>query len=135
MRINCGSEFGLGPSLGTTLPYGKTHWVTWQTGIFPNQQGGQEFMRFSIQHNRAIAGNDITVGIEADGNEVIAHVTTNLDGFDIGDDDIDPPSVSYEQQFLQAGDASPHMQHELIVTVTDTQGNTKTADRRWEDAN
>lgn len=67
-------------------------------------------MKFSIQHNRAIAGNDITVGVEADGNEVTSHATTNLDGFDIGDDEIDPPSVSYERQLLQAGDASPHLQ-------------------------
>ena len=92
-------------------------------------------MKFSIQHNRAIAGNDITVGVEAEGNEAISHITTNLDGFDIADDEVNPPSVSYGRQFLQAGDASPHLQHELIVTVTDTQGNTKTADRRWQDAN
>jgi len=92
-------------------------------------------MKFSIQHNRAIAGNDITIGVDGEGNEVIAHVTTNLDGFAIGDDEIDPASVSYERQFLQAGDASPHLEHELIVTATDTQGNTKTADRRWQDAN
>jgi hypothetical protein len=90
-------------------------------------------MKFSIQHNRAIVGNDITVGLEAEGSEVISHVTTTLDGFDIGDDEIDPASVSYERQFLQVGNASPHLQHELIVTVTDTRGNTKTADRRWED--
>ena len=91
-------------------------------------------MKFSIQRTRAIAGNDITIGVEAEGNEVIARVTTSLDGFDIGDDEIDPASVSYERQFLQVGDASPLMQHELLVTVTDTQGNTKTADRRWQDA-
>jgi hypothetical protein len=91
-------------------------------------------VKFSIQHNRAVAGNDITIGLEAEGNEVISHVTANLDGFDIGDDEVAPASVSYERQFLQAGDASPHLQHELIVTVTDSQGNAKTANRRWEDA-
>ena len=91
-------------------------------------------MRFSIQHSRAVAGNDITVGVEADGPEVIARVTTNLDGFEIGDDEVDPPCVSYERQFLHAGEASPLMEHELVVTVTDTQGNTKSADRRWQDA-
>ena len=64
-------------------------------------------MKFSIQHQRSIAGNDITVGIEAEGDQVISHVTTTLDGFDIGDDDLVPPSSSYEYQFLQAGDASP----------------------------
>ena len=91
-------------------------------------------MRFSIQHSRAVAGNDITVGVEADGPEVIARVTTNLDGFEIGDDEVAPPCVSYERQFLRAGEASPLMEHELVVTVTDTQGNTKSADRRWQDA-
>jgi hypothetical protein len=90
-------------------------------------------MKFTIQRNRAIAGNDITVGIEAEGNEVIAHVTTNLDGFDIGDDEVDPPSVSFERQFLQAGDASPHLEHRLVVTVTDSQGNAKSAARLWQD--
>jgi hypothetical protein len=29
-------------------------------------------MKFSIQHSRAAAGNDITVGFEAEGNDVIA---------------------------------------------------------------
>jgi len=91
-------------------------------------------MKFSIQHNRAIAGNDITVGVEAEGTEVIAHVTTNLDGFDIGDDEVDPASVSYERQFLQAGDASPLSPHKLVITVTDSQGIRKAADRRWQDA-
>jgi hypothetical protein len=91
-------------------------------------------MKFSIQHSRAIAGNDVVVGVEAEEKEVIAHVTTNLDGFDIADDEVDPASVSYERQFLRVGDASPLSQHQLLVTVTDTQGGTKTADRRWQDA-
>src|SRR5579863_6638870 len=89
----------------------RAYCVSRQTDIFLNQPGGQGSMKFTIQRNRAIAGNDITVGIEAEGNEVISHVTTNLDGFDIGDDEVDPPSVSFEREFLQAGDASPHLQH------------------------
>lgn len=90
-------------------------------------------MKFAIQHQRAIAGNDITVGIEADGDQVISHVTITLDGFDLADDELDPPSSSYEHQFLQAGDAAPHMAHELIVTATDAAGKTTSANRRWED--
>jgi hypothetical protein len=90
-------------------------------------------MKFAIQHQRSIAGNDITVGIEAEGDQIISRVTTTLDGFDLGDDELDAPCASYERQFLQAGDASPHREHELIVTVTDTQGKTVCADRRWED--
>jgi hypothetical protein len=90
-------------------------------------------IKFSIQHQRAIAGNDITIGIEADGDQVISRVTTTLDGFDLGDDELDPACSSYERQFLQAGDAAPHMEHELVVTATDAEGKTTSADRRWED--
>lgn len=90
-------------------------------------------MKFSIQHQRSVAGNDITVGIEAEGDQAISHVTTTLDGFDIGDDDLVPPCSSYEHQFLQAGEASPHQTHELVVTVTDSEGRVTSADRRWED--
>lgn len=54
-------------------------------------------MNFAIQHRRAVAGNDITVGVEAEGDQVISHVTTTLDGFDPGDDDLEPPSSSYER--------------------------------------
>jgi len=90
-------------------------------------------VKFTIQHQRAVAGNDIVVGIEAEGNEQIARVTTTLDGFDLADDMLDPPSVSYERQFLQAGDASPHREHQLTVTASDPGGQMKSADRRWQD--
>lgn len=90
-------------------------------------------MKFTIQHQRAIVGNDISVGVDADGDQVISRVTTTLDGFDLADDQLDTPSVSYERQWLQAGDASPHRTHELVVTVTDSDGKTTSADRRWED--
>ena len=43
-------------------------------------------MKFAIQHQRSIVGNDISVGIEAEGDQVISHVTATLDGFDLGDD-------------------------------------------------
>jgi hypothetical protein len=91
-------------------------------------------MKFFIKHQRATVGNDVTVGAEADGKEQISRVTITLDGFNIGDDPVDPPGVSYERQFVQIGDASPHRTHHLTVTITDPQGNTKSADRRWEDA-
>jgi hypothetical protein len=90
-------------------------------------------MKFSIQHQRAVVGNDLLIGIEAEGKEQISRVTTTLDGFDVGDDALDPPAVSYEHQFLQAGAASPHLLHQLTVVVTDPEGKVKSADRRWED--
>lgn len=90
-------------------------------------------MKFTINHQRSVAGNDITVGVEAEGEQTISHVTTTLDGFDLADDELNPPCASYERQFLQAGDASPHRDHELTVTATDSQGKQVTADRRWQD--
>jgi hypothetical protein len=92
-------------------------------------------MKFSIQHQRSIVGNDISVAIESTQDQLISHVTTTLDGFDIGDDELKPPCVSYERKFLQKGDASPHLEHDLMVTATDAQGKTTSADYRWEDAN
>lgn len=92
-------------------------------------------MKFSIQHQRSIVGNDISVAIESEGDQLISHVTTTLDGFDIGDDELESPSVSYERKFLQQGDASPHLEHDLVVTATDTQGKAMSADHRWEDEN
>lgn len=90
-------------------------------------------MKFSIQHQRAIVGNDISVAIEGEGDQLISHVTATLDGFDIGDDELETPCASYERKFLQKGDASPHLEHDLVVTATDTQGKTISADHRWED--
>jgi hypothetical protein len=92
-------------------------------------------MKISFKHQRALAGNDLTVGVEAEGKERISHVTITLDGFAIVDDGVDPPGVSYERQLLQAGDASPLLPHQLTITITDPEGNISSADRRWEDAN
>lgn len=91
-------------------------------------------MKFSTQRQRAITGNDIVVGVEAEGTELISRVTTTLDGFELGTDDMDPPSVSYEREFSRAGRAEPHADHELKITVADRDGNTKVAVRKWTDA-
>ena len=86
-------------------------------------------MKFSIQHQRSLLGDDLVVGMEAEEEERISRVTIILDGFDLGDDAIDPPSVSYERQFLQTGDASLHMQHQFTVLARDPDCKTKSADR------
>jgi hypothetical protein len=91
-------------------------------------------MKFSIQNQRSLAGNDVSVTVDVEGGKPLTRVTTSLDGFELGDDELDPPSVSYERLFLQAGDASPHLEHSLVVTVTDVDGNEFSANRRWEDA-
>ena len=90
-------------------------------------------MKFSIQNQRSLVGNDISVAVDVEGGKPVTRVTTSLDGFEIGDDELDPPSLSYERLFLQAGDASPHLEHSLVVTVTDVDGKDFSANRRWED--
>jgi hypothetical protein len=90
-------------------------------------------MKFSTQHQRAITGNDIVIGVEADDSELIARVTTTLDGFEIGADQLDPPGVSYEREFPRVGSAEPFAQHELKIAVTDPDGKIKIAVRKWAD--
>jgi len=66
-------------------------------------------MKFIVQHVRAFSGNDLTVRAEADDHELISRVTITLDGFQLCDDVVDPPGVSYERQLPQAGDGGPKM--------------------------
>lgn len=60
----------------------------------PRQQRESELMKFTIQCQRALIGNDIVVGIEADEEEEIAQVTTTLDKAEIGDDILVRTAVS-----------------------------------------
>jgi len=90
-------------------------------------------MKFSTQRRRAITGNDLVIGIEAENDELIARVVCTLDGFELGTDELDPPGVSYERDFSSVGNAGAHLRHELKITVTDPNGKTKIAVRRWED--
>jgi hypothetical protein len=78
---------------------------------------------------RAITGNDLIVGIEAENDELIARVACTLDGFELGMDELDPTSVSYERDFSRVGNAGPHVVHKLKITVTDPKDKAKIAVR------
>lgn len=52
-------------------------------------------MKIDITHKRAPIGNDITVKVNAEGEERISSVQTKLDRFNIGNDRLNPPNVSY----------------------------------------
>jgi hypothetical protein len=91
-------------------------------------------MKFSFQRQRAVAGNDLVIGVEAENDELIAHVACTLDGFEVGTDELDPPAVSYERSFPGVGSAGPRKEHTLKITATDPNGKTKIAVRRWEDS-
>jgi len=91
-------------------------------------------MKFSTKHQRVITGNDIVIGIEAEGEELISRVTTTLDEFELGSDQLEPASVSYEREFPRVGSAGPQMEHELKITAANPDGKTKVAVRKWTDS-
>lgn len=54
-------------------------------------------MKFTITYQRAMAGNDVDVQVDAEDKETIASVRCSLDGFEIGCDDLsDAPVVSFQ---------------------------------------
>ena len=75
-------------------------------------------MKFTVNHARAVAGNDIYVSVQADSGKSITSVRTELDGIELATDELSAPSDFYENTFLRASSAGPLMQHTLIVTAT-----------------
>lgn len=90
-------------------------------------------MKFTINHARAIAGNDIYVSVQADTGKPIASVRTQLDGIDLANDELSPASEFYENTFSRAGSAGPNMQHTLIVTAELTDGSDHSSTSIWSD--
>lgn len=74
-------------------------------------------MKFTINHARAVAGNDIYVSVAADIGKAVTSVRVELDGFELANDQLSPPSDFYEHRFARAGSAGPNMQHTLIISA------------------
>jgi hypothetical protein len=74
-------------------------------------------MKFNLNHTRSAMGNDIVVAVEADRANTIRRVRTELDGFELTNDQLESPSDSYSRTFLGAGSASPGMEHTLVVSA------------------
>jgi len=91
-------------------------------------------MKISITHTRAIQGHDILVHVDAGDGETLTWVQTQLDGFVVGTDVLDPAQQSYERSFAQAGDAAPMMDHQLDVEAINDAERTSRATVRWTDA-
>jgi hypothetical protein len=90
-------------------------------------------MKFTINHARSIAGNDICVSVQPDPGKSIASVRTELDGIDLANDELSAPSDFYEHTFSRAGTAGPHTQHTLIITAELTDGTAHSATSIWSD--
>jgi hypothetical protein len=90
-------------------------------------------MKFTINHARAVAGNDIYISVEADDGKSITSVRTELDGFELANDQLAAPSDFYEHTFSRAGSAGPNTQHTLIVTATLNDSTDHSSTSIWSD--
>lgn len=91
-------------------------------------------MHFSVTHNRAPIGQNISVSVAADGSETISSVDVELDGFTLDDYEAPPGTQSYEKDFNGVGDASPGQDHTLTVSAEDQNGNPHSSATQWTDA-
>jgi hypothetical protein len=93
----------------------------------------EEDMLVDIAYQRALIGNDLDVQIDAQKNPITSVVCT-LDGIEVAADDLTKtPVMSFHRTFSQVGKASAGQNHELLVTVLDTEGKKKLYTRRWKD--
>ena len=90
-------------------------------------------MDIGIRGCRDVKNQRVEVTIKADAGRQIASVTTVLDGFSIGDDNLYPPEESYERTWQQVGTGAPNQAHEVVVTVVDDQGHQSSASKMWQD--
>ena len=90
-------------------------------------------MKFTLNHSRALTGNDISVDVEAEGEEAIQRVETKLDGFSVGEDELENSSDSYQRVFSGAGEAGPGTEHTLVVTVEQGDGKVHSSTCIWTD--
>jgi hypothetical protein len=90
-------------------------------------------MKFTINHARAIAGNEIYVSVQANDGKAVAAVRTELDGVELANDELSTPSDFYERTFSRAGAAGPHTEHSLIVTAELTDGAAHSSTSIWSD--
>lgn len=90
-------------------------------------------MVITIQTSRDVIGHNIIVSVASDSSHEIVRVLTRLDGFNLADDFVSPPTTAYNRQFRQAGNFSPGATHTVTVQATDETGLTESASRTWVD--
>ncbi len=91
-------------------------------------------MRFTLSHRRATMGNDLSVLVAGEGDELLSRVRVEYDGFGLSDETFAPGVTQYEKQYSQVGTAAPREPHRLIVTATSDLEKQRTAIHSWEDS-
>jgi hypothetical protein len=90
-------------------------------------------MDIQIKAGRDMVNQWVEVEVKGGAGQLIANVTTVLDGFAIGDDDLNPPEESYQRTWSQVGTGSPNQTHKVVVTAVDDKGNQSSASKTWQD--
>jgi hypothetical protein len=90
-------------------------------------------MKFSLAHTRDVIGFTIGVEVQAESGESLAEVATEMDGFALGRDLLQPPETQYTRHFPQAGGFTPGIGHVVRVTARNSGGQEVTASDRWTD--
>ena len=94
---------------------------------------GRTPLKFTINHARAVAGNDIYVSVQADDGKSLTSVRAELDGIELAADELSAPSDFYEHTFSRAGSAGPNTGHTLIVTAELNDGTEHSSTSIWSD--
>jgi hypothetical protein len=89
-------------------------------------------MDIDIRAGRDVVNQWVEVTVKAGPGHLISHVTTNLDGFPIGDDGLAPAETSYQRQWHQVGTGTPNQTHVVVVTATDNKAIPSTASKTWQ---
>jgi hypothetical protein len=90
-------------------------------------------MKFKLNHAPDVINQHIDVQVEAENDELILKVSSDLDASNLASDLLDPPCVQYERSFRQVGTRSPGRTNKLIVTADDQNGKQETSTKIWQD--
>jgi hypothetical protein len=90
-------------------------------------------MTFGLAVSRDVVGSRIDITVDTEPDRLIAQVTTTLDNFELGNDQLKNPSTHFERGFVQAGNAGPGTGHVLEVQVRDEGGSKEHATKVWVD--
>jgi hypothetical protein len=89
-------------------------------------------MQFTIEHQRQTMGQQVSIKVVAGIGQSMTRVTTEFDGFTIGDDVVEPGTTQYERCF-DGQEARIGAGHKVVVTAFDQTNNLESATKLWTD--